>query len=313
MKQSQKKTLLCALLLTILVWFFRKESDLPDDYLGKNVSTILSAMPKSDRKKLEYFFRELIVEDSLGYTLLGEKPMSLLAVEEKVINPFASWSMFRDAIIPRRTRSNRNFLVWKRYEKFFPITRFALFYEKEQQDGRVLTVMTAINKKAFTSVVEKYREDFTQILHCEVTAEYLLEEGMKNPFLAGLLMNHDALIGILLGYGRENAYLFHQKSQFSSQQEKIDFFERSHFDSVWTEEEFEAIRKKYDSVNWISTYITGSHVKNLDLMVLPGFGGLFDSPETRHWRNHYLETRQAIIDYYKDKDFLEATLYLLTS
>lgn len=286
---------------------------MPDSYIGKDVSTILAVMPKSDRKKLEYFFLRLITEDSFGYVLLGKKPMSLVVVEEKITNPFASWSIFRYTIVPRRIKSNQDFAIWKKYEKFFPTSRFVFFYEKEQQDNRLITLMNLINKKTFISTVEEHAEDFKAILNYEVTAEELLKQGAYRPFLADLLRNHDALIGILLGFGRSNAYLFHQKSQFPSDQEKIDFLEKSHFDSVWTEEEFENIRKKYDSVSWMSTYITGSHIKNLDLMVLPGFGGVFDSPETQHWRKHYLETREAIIQYYENKDFLETTLKLLTS
>lgn len=46
---------------------------------------------------------------------------------------------------------------------------------------------------------------------------------------------------------------------------------------------------------------------------LPGFYAIIDHPETLHLKQHYLETKEKMIDYYKDKDFLEATLETLTS
>ncbi len=295
--------------LILFLFFFQKQSELPDSYIGKDVSIILAAMPKSDREKLEYFFLELIALGGFGYVLLGEKPMALDVASEK-IHPFAGLSGFKHAIIPRRTKSASGFKTWEKYKKFFPTSRFIFLYEKDSRDNLLIIL---INKNAFIQKIQQHANDFKRILQREVRPEELLKEGISRPLLSDILMNHDTLIGILLGYGRDNAYLFHQKSQLSSDEEIEDFCEKFQFGSVWTDEEFEELRKKFDSVGWISSYITGSHMRNLDLMTLPGFGGVFACPETQHWRKHYLETKKAIIEFYEDKDFLETTLRLLTS
>ncbi len=231
-------------------------------------------------------------------------------ITEEKINPFESLSKLRYAIIPRRIKFDRGFETWKKYEKFFPTSRFTFFYEKYRSNDVLITL---INKQSFIQKVKQHADDFKTILNREVTGEELLKERTDKRLFSEILMNHDGLIGTLLGYGRDNAFLFHQKSQLPSDQEKRDFFEQSGLDCIWTEEECEDFRKKFESVTWINSYITGSHLKNLDLMTLPSFAVLLSSPETQYWRKHYLETKQIIIEFYKDKDFLEATLKLLTS
>ena len=295
-------------LLFFSFFLFQNCSHLPNDYLGKDVAHILRAMPKRDRKHLEYFFQELIAWDGFGYVLLGEKPMAF-DTTEKNVTPFASLSDFRYFIAPRRIKFNKGFDAWKKYEKLFSLSQFVFFYEPYRHE----TLIILINKKSFIKIVQQYREDFQKALNREINGEELLEEGFHRALLSDVLRNHDGLIGTLLGYGRDNAFLFHQSSQITSEGEMTDFSEKFHFGLAWTDEEYDAFHKKFESVSWISKYITGSHLKNLELMALPGFAAVFDSPETQALRKHYLETKNKIIEFYKDKDFLETTLRLLTS
>lgn len=264
-------------------------------------------MPNSDKERLEYFFRESIGWGCFGYALLGQKPMALDIVEK---TSFASFSTFKHAISPRRIKYMKGFETWKKYEKFFPMSRFTFLYEKDERDNVLILL---INKKSFIQKVRQHAQDFKTILKRETNGETLLEEGARKPLLSSVFMNHEALIGIMLGYGKDNAYFFHQRSQLGSDKEKIEFCEKFQLDSAWTDEEFEEFRKKFASVGWISSYITGSHLNDLELIALPGFLAVFASPETQDLRREYLETKKAIIEYYKDKDFLETTLKLLTS
>lgn len=46
---------------------------------------------------------------------------------------------------------------------------------------------------------------------------------------------------------------------------------------------------------------------------LPGFRAAFNSAETQSLRKRYFQARNTLTEYYKGKNFLEATLRLLTS
>ena len=307
-KKIGRRVILFTFLPILFFYFLPKPKILPDSYIGKDVTTILKVMPKNDRKKLEYFFQELIAWGNFGYVIFGEKPMALEIVEER-INPLESFSSFRHYLMPRRIKFNRGFTTWKKYEKFFKMKRFIFTYEGYNKNP----MLVLINKSSFIILINKNKEYFNYLLKRNIEAEDLLEEAKTTPLISNLLMNHDALLGILLGYGKENSYLFHLKSQLTSEKEIFDFCEKFQFDSVWTPTEFEEFRKKFETINWISNYITGAHMKNLELMALPGFGGVFSSSETQYLRKHYLETKNLIIEFYKDKNFLEETLKILTS
>lgn len=307
--QKWRGRVLFCILLLVFGLLFSYQKQLPDSYVGKDVSQILAAIPKGDRERLDFFFHDAIGWDAFGYVLLGEKPMALYVVPE-AISPFSSLDAFRHFIIPRRMKSVRGFETWKKYEKFFPTSRFILLYERDALNNLLVLL---INKNAFIRKVEQHLEDFQTILHRDIKGEEILVEAQSRPLLTHVLMNHQLLIGILLGYGRENACMFHQKCQLTTEEEKRDFFEKTGLNSAWTAEEFEEFRKQFDSIGWIDTYITGAHIKDLNLMTLPGFAAILNSAETEELRNQYLETKKAIIEFYKDKDFLETTLKLLTS
>ncbi len=66
-------------------------------------------------------------------------------------------------------------------------------------------------------------------------------------------------------------------------------------------------------IGWLNAYITGNHLKNLELIMLLGFYADLNHRETLEIKEHFLQTRRNIIDFYKDKDFLAATLQELTS
>ena len=300
--------LLCVLAVIFSVAYCQVWKDPPiSAYEGKDSAAILKMMPDRDRKRLEYFFLESIGWDALGYVLFGNKPMSFGGYDQKT-DPFKSLSSFCYAISPRRIQSKNGFETWKKYEKLFPMSRFVVLYEETASE---VTFMF-INKKNFIQAVEKHAEIFRRILNREMTGEELLREGACRPLLSEVLANNDELIGILLGFGRENAHLYHLRSQLTSEKEENDFCERFHFGCPWEKEDKE-FEKKFDSIGWVSAYITGAHLKNLDLITLPGFCAVIDHPETLCLKQHYLETKEKIIDYYKDKDFLEATLSMLTS
>ena len=275
------------------------------------LTEILEKMPQRDRKNLEYFFRVCIVWDEFGYVLLGEKPMAFSTVD-RFLSPWRSWNDFLYVISPRRIKFQKGFETWRKYEKQLKMKQFVMCYEI---DGNEL-LFTLINKRKFVQTIDQHKKEFKEILpnvEQEDLGQTLLEQAKNGQaLLKAALCSHDLLIGILLGYGRNNASLYCQRSQLSD--DKIEEFNRQHnLGCLWEEEDEELNLKMSKEINWMSAYITGSHLKNIEIVNYPHFIGVLKSEETKRLKSQYKETRNKIIQYYKGKDFLEATLELLAS
>jgi hypothetical protein len=100
-------------------------------------------------------------------------------------------------------------------------------------------------------------------------------------------------MGIVLGYGRDNSWGFLKSVE-----------KKEPLGCVWDEvnTKYEGIRTRLGAID-----IEGC----LALESCPSFAGIPDSEESLMLKKEYLLTRQKVIDYYKGKDFLEATLSLL--
>ncbi len=296
MKRWQKKFLFGIFFALVALIFLQKKTVLSSSYIGEDVSVILAAMPKRDREKLEYFFRGLIIEENFGYVLLGKKPMAF-ATSWKKINSLKQFLPYK--IAPRWVKYRDGLQIWEKYEKFFPTTRFLLF-EGEYDHSDDPNILVLINKKEFAQKVEECIDDFTSILQYNTSGERLLQECRFKPLFSDLLAGHQGLFGILLGFGRENAYLFHQRSQLSSEEERKDFSSKLQFHSSWPEEEYEKLFNQFESMSWISK-ITGSYLKDIELIALPGFACILSSPETRYWQKHYLKQEIRLLNTTKIK------------
>ncbi len=304
-------------IILILFWllFPAKDPVLPDSFRGKDVGIILAAISQKDREHLDYFFRELIERNPFGYVLLGEKPMSfdvfmhdisplkfLWAKEVEEANesnnyrptPFEKFVFYcGETVSSRRFKLIKGYKTWRKYEKFFPSNRFVFFYQNVSYTGSNDLRIALINKQAFVKKVNQHLDDFRVLLNREISGERLIQsENLNHVF------NHHGLLGTLLGFGRDNAFLYHNESGLRTSQEKKLFREQNHFEFVWDKEE---VRLTLDLAN-------GLH--SIDL---PCFVADATSTETQALKMKYLAERTKIIDYYKNKDFLDATLRLLVS
>lgn len=127
------------------------------------------------------------------------------------------------------------------------------------------------------------------VLHREVMDGYQLIKEIEESSLEDVFQQHQALIGIVLGYGRNNAWEFQKRSARR-----------------------EILRCVWDTVDGIQTREAARSIEeSLFLESCPSFAGDPFSEESLALKEEYLLTRQKVIEYYKDKDFLEATLSLL--
>ena len=108
-----------------------------------------------------------------------------------------------------------------------------------------------------------------------------------------VLEGHQGLIGIVLGYGRDNSWQFHEACK-----------NRTIVDWVWGEEDSYFVEESMELDIPLTDYYL-SHYS------CPSFAGDPNSAESLALKAEYILTKQKVVEYYKGKDFLEATLSLL--
>lgn len=260
------------------------------------------AIPWKDKKSLDYLFQEMFVLDSGLYTLFGSKPMSL----SSYIIPFSTTSLgiFLDSLSPSNLRIYWGWKTWQKYQSLLAKSNFLLwseenpFWLKWWDPPSPAVCILLIHKQQLQKMIEAHRSDFQTVLgKNDVTSAELLLEAQHKPFLKDVLKAHDGLIGTLLGYGRNNAWLFEQRNQG----EKVDLT------PIWDEQVYEFYANR-PTPNWI---IYGFEPNVSVALGYPCFFASPDSLETQKLKKRFLNCREKIIAYYKDKDVLATTLGLL--
>lgn len=247
-------------------------------------------LPMKDKKRLFGFMQLLFAEDTFAYPLLGSKPVSWASYQKSL--SFDSWSAFRDS----RTKYNRIMRTgWKTWEKYCHLFRSDSLWAEYPKCYPNSASILLINKDLFNTVVNNNKQDFQEVLHREIIDGYqLLEEAKHHSLMNEVLEGHQALMGIVLGFGRDNSWQFLERSE-----------KRDPLGWIWDEADYWSEKDIQTSQNCSLT----EHL--LTLYSCPSFAGDPMSEESSALKKDYLQTKQKVLDYYKDKDFLEATLSLL--
>ena len=107
-----------------------------------------------------------------------------------------------------------------------------------------------------------------------------------------VLEGNQALMGIVLGYGRDNSWKFLKSCK-----------KRLPMSCVCEEENFSFPEELPPDITLTDFYL--SHCS------CPSFAGDPNSKESLELKRSYSLTKQRVLNFYKNKDFLEATLSLL--
>lgn len=165
----------------------------------------LDKISLSDRQKLNVFFDYLIHNSVVGYSLCGDKPVSIETF------PTLSRIPTKNAVIIFAKYQGYSILrsgwdLWTRYSYLFASQKFVLRFVPEY------STLVFINKDAAKKVIANNLDLFQKYSSLIMTSEEFLEEicNPKNKEYA--VGNNPILLGILLGYGRNNAIAFTKKS-----------------------------------------------------------------------------------------------------
>lgn len=246
---------------------------------------------------LDFFLQKLIYKEGFGYTLFGDKPIS--------ITGFFDPEPIENLLVGRNDQIlKRGWAIWKKHH--FNIGNYLLFEEKSDLEDN-LTIITLVNKDAFLKTFNEHIDTFRQILGETITGESLLEElNKKGANLFNLLKRSEGLYGILLGYGKINSFLFQRRQELNLTPtpapivlSKLIPFQG--FTSL--KEEIEFIKREFHPIIDDSV---------LCRFFLPEFIGLPHDTETVELLQKYRKVRHQIMKRYAKGNFLEITLRALT-
>jgi hypothetical protein len=169
--------------------------------IKENIDCMIDAMQEDERLSLEKLFQRMFNHDHFSYTLFYDKPISLSG--DFTITPFQI-----DQSIPCGGCFWKNWEIWKKYQKDFPMIRYLLIEGSLDKNRKAIYF---INKKAFIKTVNKHLDLFRKELGENITAIILLNKIEENHKFLSFLHNNQMLLGILLGYGEHNAELFSKR------------------------------------------------------------------------------------------------------
>lgn len=179
-----------------------------------------------------------------------------------------------------------------KYVRYFPNSRFVLYTSNPNDDE--IVVLTLIDKIKFIKTVKQHLEDFQAVLLKQAIApEELSDNGKLRRFLKGL--NHEGFSGTLLGFGRNNAWLFYKYRGMDLEEWPMV--------SPWPDEEIVNLEK-------LNQKDISFQPWDLSDLFYPRFACDPQSEETKQLKQTYREERGEIVKYYEGKDLVEATLSL---
>ncbi len=280
------------LLLCLCVFFycFYENRPVSVNVRGKTPEqNFVIRMPYKDKKRLDSLFRHLCIVELWSYTLIGSKPVTFTGYRKPLFS-----SLSHPTYFVRNLRKFWRWETWLKYQHYFSDSRFQVFAESDPREG-TYTWMTIIDTEHFARIVQQYQQDFRLVLGNEaVNPQAFIEEAKHRPFITDVLKDHDGLIGTILGYGRNNAWLFYDREQGKDTQ----------LTSVWEPDFLDRMITHLSKKDWnLAPW-------ELSDLYYPSFAAIQDSEETVQLKQIYQISREKIVRYYEGQDFVEATLSL---
>jgi hypothetical protein len=275
-----------------------------------SIAQNLKIISSDERKNLDLFFRTAFAFDGLGYTLFGDKPMTAVCYynpKKKCDDIYDFLNSAFDSFSTENLRMCRGWEILQKHRHLFSLEDYALVQCKNFIDNDCTAVLF-INKKAVLAAVSNHLADFREILGDEITSEILLARILaSNDVFGDVLRNHQGLIGTLLGYGRNNAWLFQRREEIEPLILKKHFSLKKPKGKASTDEIDDLNRRlqRFDHRGILDF--------NPLLLSLPGFSADPNSEETKQLKIKYEEQYRAIISRYRQTDFLETTFDQMAS
>lgn len=277
----------------------------------------------NEKESLDFFFRAAF-DDEFAYVLFGNKPIAICGFnkiniwENHKIKPlYMIARSIYEAYKPYNQKIKKGWNTWKKRRKYFNSCNFIIKSEPNPSNDDYEYILI-INKSLFLKTTDNFYEDFYRILGKTFDAQEMLRQCEKGAnLLADLLRGHSALIGILLGYGRENAWNYYEREQLekliaqssnNTEENRQKLADLNSKLMIFSQEDRETLDNFFSSIlqneNRIEKYLAALP----NLLSLPQFCANPESAETKQLKVIYSQDRKNIIKLYENKDFLKTTL-----
>lgn len=166
----------------------------------EQIQKIVSSLPTYEKEALSSFFRLLLESESSGYSLYGEKPLSV----QEFIKDELPLSL-NENLIKRSCLLREGMRIWEKSGLASFQNNYVVHASRLPNSDGWLDVFL-INKQALLHVVDQNLTLFQYVLGPKVTALSLLHQFLdpqQNFF--SILSEDRVLSGIVLGYGMQNA------------------------------------------------------------------------------------------------------------
>lgn len=251
----------------------------PEQVTSKSIEATLSSMSKEDYAALDCFFRRMLLQDQFAYVLFGDKPVAL---SDYSIYDGSYPSMGELVVSLCRANIQRKYgcTVWEKYKNHFRMKNYLLLTQEDESNNCVSIVI--INKKNFLRKFNQNSDIFCRILGKEMTGKKLLQQiEIEGILKKETLNNSEELLGILLGFGKKNSWLYQREQEFEIEKQ---------------------------------TQLIQDPVKTSFLfMKFIAFRVDPNDPETKELKKKYTKQRKEITKIYRENKFLETTLKRLCS
>jgi hypothetical protein len=263
---------------------------------------VFSELPKTfsweERNALKGFFYELFAANELGYTLFGDKPMSLCFPSTSAVSFSTKDRIFK--IYKRGPCPVFSMLpAWEKVKRLANLGNY--IFISHETNGFPESVFL-INKHQFFCILNKNIDVLRKTYGYKVTPESFLADLINKKIQLEHLLQQHLLLGILLGYGRHNAELFQRREDLFVGKKQVPFLSSqrpsSRFSSV--EKELETLDQKLLPV----------YRKNIQLLLVKPVSFVADlqHPETRQLAGHYGLLHKELTALFLSEDWFSSIL-----
>lgn len=164
---------------------------------ASSVEEALSSIPFKDRVEMGYFFRLMIQQDQLAHVLFFDTKPAILTAYSKSKN-----KNFQDKLILKGWKA------WKKWEFLFPHSNFIFCEDDAGFDGWEVVHILIANKQTLRKCLNDNKDIFQNILGNAFSPESFILGLEQTKQLYPLINHNDALLGIILGFGRESSITY---------------------------------------------------------------------------------------------------------
>lgn len=274
-------------------------------------------MSEQDERSLKEFVHALFFGSQGGYVLYGDKPVCTEHYTTAYSGGLFSVGHHFYSSLSEGMR------VWKKLGLSCESPQF-LFVSKQRDPEGLDTRLLVINKEAFKRVFEEHAVFFRYHLGSQLTAEQLLNElvyGQEDFF--SILKHDNVLIGLLLGFGMENALVVSRTENMRDalfKETKNKFSIVNHLPFVKSQGDFSPPFKSSLLKPSIGFSSLEEEIQTLEKQTRFAsialekyapqitFGRVSDSPYNMGLVGRYEETQLKLIHLLDQPDYLEAVL-----